>query len=143
MHNFSSLLNITLHVSDGLSVHHQESDCTYSVRYMSYRFADCFLVGPRWSFISGPLTSSQRTSMTYTRRCMYSLTPDDGRKNLRNMQCDIQQTRKIVHVVGFTIEIYHDARNHEHKKKKSKHYLGIKAKSLPTGMYRLLEKERL
>ena len=25
MHNFSSLLNITLHVSDGLSVHHQES----------------------------------------------------------------------------------------------------------------------
>jgi len=25
MHNFSSLLNITLHASDGLSVHHQES----------------------------------------------------------------------------------------------------------------------
>jgi hypothetical protein len=24
MHNFSCLLNITLHVSDGLSVHHQE-----------------------------------------------------------------------------------------------------------------------
>jgi len=24
MHNFSILLNITLHVSDGLSVHHQE-----------------------------------------------------------------------------------------------------------------------
>jgi hypothetical protein len=24
MHNFSSLLNITLHVADGLSVHHQE-----------------------------------------------------------------------------------------------------------------------
>jgi len=24
MHKFSSLLNITLHVSDGLSVHHQE-----------------------------------------------------------------------------------------------------------------------
>jgi hypothetical protein len=24
MHNFSSLLNITLHVSDGLSVHHEE-----------------------------------------------------------------------------------------------------------------------
>jgi hypothetical protein len=24
MHNYSSLLNITLHVSDGLSVHHQE-----------------------------------------------------------------------------------------------------------------------
>jgi len=25
MHIFSSLLNITLHVSDGLSIHHQES----------------------------------------------------------------------------------------------------------------------
>ena len=24
MHNFSSLLNITLHFSDGISVHHQE-----------------------------------------------------------------------------------------------------------------------
>jgi len=24
MHNFLSLLNITLHVSDGLSIHHQE-----------------------------------------------------------------------------------------------------------------------
>jgi hypothetical protein len=24
MHNFLSLLNITLHISDGLSVHHQE-----------------------------------------------------------------------------------------------------------------------
>ena len=25
MHNFSSLLNITLHVSDGLPAHHQEA----------------------------------------------------------------------------------------------------------------------
>ena len=41
MHNFSSLLNITLHVSDGLSAHHQ--DCTYSIRCMSYRFVDCML----------------------------------------------------------------------------------------------------
>jgi len=30
MHNFSSLLNITLHVSDGLSVHHQESKIVHT-----------------------------------------------------------------------------------------------------------------
>jgi len=28
----------TLHISDGLSVHHQESKTTYSFRYMSDRF---------------------------------------------------------------------------------------------------------
>jgi hypothetical protein len=30
IHNFSSLLNITLHVSDGLSVHHQESKTVHT-----------------------------------------------------------------------------------------------------------------
>jgi len=30
MHNFSSLLNITLHVSGGLSVHHQESKIVHT-----------------------------------------------------------------------------------------------------------------
>jgi len=30
MHNFSSLLNITLHVADGLSVHHQESKTVHT-----------------------------------------------------------------------------------------------------------------
>jgi len=30
MHNFSSLLNITLHVSDGLSVHHQVSKTAHT-----------------------------------------------------------------------------------------------------------------
>ena len=36
----------------------------------------------------------------------------DG-NTVRNMQSDIQQTRKIVHLVGFTVEIYYDARSHE------------------------------
>jgi len=31
MHNFSSLLNITLHVSGDLSVHHQESKTVHTV----------------------------------------------------------------------------------------------------------------
>jgi len=30
MHNFSSLSNITLHVSDGLSVHHQGSKTVHT-----------------------------------------------------------------------------------------------------------------
>jgi hypothetical protein len=37
MRNISNLFyfgNNTLHVSDGLSVHHQESKTTYSIRYM-------------------------------------------------------------------------------------------------------------
>ena len=54
MHNFSSLLNITLHVSDGLSVHHQESKTVHTASSMSYRFVDCLLA------------TSQRTCMTYT-----------------------------------------------------------------------------
>ena len=65
MHNISNLFyfgNNTLHVSDGLSVHHQESS------------------------ISCPLASSHRTCMTYTWCCMYSLRllMMDG-KTVRNM----------------------------------------------------------
>ena len=46
MHNISNLFyfgNNMLHVSDSLSVHHQESKTEHnSVRYMSYRF--CWLL---------------------------------------------------------------------------------------------------
>jgi hypothetical protein len=40
MHNISNLIyfGTKLQVSDGLSVHYQESETTYSIRYMSYRF---------------------------------------------------------------------------------------------------------
>jgi len=31
MHNFSSLLSVTLHVSNGLSVHHQEFKTVHAV----------------------------------------------------------------------------------------------------------------
>jgi len=77
MHNFSSLLNITLHVSDGLSVHHQEFKTVHTASGMSYRFIDCML--------AGTLAGSQRTCMTYTWRCMYSpgLLMTDG-KIVRN-----------------------------------------------------------
>jgi len=43
MHNFSSLLNITLHVSDwSFRPSSGVLDCAYTVRYMSYRF--CWLL---------------------------------------------------------------------------------------------------
>jgi hypothetical protein len=50
-------------------------DCTHSIRYMSYRLADCMLGGTRWncSSILCPLASSQLTFMTYTWCCAYSL----------------------------------------------------------------------
>jgi hypothetical protein len=41
MHNISNFIlfwNNTLHVSDGLSIYHQESKTTYCITYMSYRF---------------------------------------------------------------------------------------------------------
>jgi len=72
----------------------------------------------RWLLASGyPLASCHRTCMTNTWRCMYclGLLMMDG-KTVRNMQSHIQQTRKIVHLVDFTVEIYHDARSHERQK---------------------------
>jgi len=43
-------------------------DCTYSIRYMSYRLVDCLLAG------------SQLTCMTYLMLYVQSWTPDDGRE---------------------------------------------------------------
>jgi len=74
MYNFSSLLNITLHVSDCISVDHQESKTVNTASGMSYMFFDCLLAG------MCSLTSSQRTCMTYLKLYVQSWTPDDGRK---------------------------------------------------------------
>jgi len=44
MHNFSSLVNVTLHVSDGLSVHHQEFKTVHTASGItSYWLVDCLL----------------------------------------------------------------------------------------------------
>jgi len=74
MHNFSSLLNTTLYVSEGLSIHHQESPRLYIQRQVYVIQVRCLLAsGHEMSSISCPLASSQRTCMTYTWRYMYSL----------------------------------------------------------------------
>jgi hypothetical protein len=57
-----NLLNTTLHVSNGLSVHQQEFKTVHTASSICHRvFVDCLLA------------SSQRTCMTYTWCCMYSL----------------------------------------------------------------------
>jgi hypothetical protein len=77
MHDFSSSLNITLNVSDGLSVHHQESHCTHNVRYMSYRLCWLLASGPE-----DPLASSQHSLYDiYLKLYVQYRTPDDGRKD--------------------------------------------------------------
>jgi hypothetical protein len=67
-------------------------DCTYSIKYMSYRLVDCLLA------------SSQRTCMACTWCCVESWTPDDGRKDRPKHVEWYPINSKIVHVVGFTIE---------------------------------------
>jgi len=53
MHNFWSLLNITLHVSDGLSAHHQESKTVHRASGICQTdSADCLLAGTRCTSFS-------------------------------------------------------------------------------------------
>ena len=85
MHNFSSLLNITLHVSDGLSVHHQEFKTVRTASSICHTgSADFLLAGTRWncSSISFPLASSQQNLYDiYLMLYVQSWTPDEGRKD--------------------------------------------------------------
>jgi hypothetical protein len=59
----------TLHVSDGLSVHHQKSKTVHTVSGMCHTgSADCLLAGTGWncSSIPFPLASSHRICMAHT-----------------------------------------------------------------------------
>jgi len=49
----------------------------------------------------------------YLMLCVQSWTPDDGRKDRPKHVEWYSINSKIVHLVDFTIEIYHDARSHE------------------------------
>ena len=48
--------------------------------------------------------------------CVQWKTPDDGQRNcLKHVEFDSKNKfEKSVHLVGFNIQIYHDARSHEH-----------------------------
>ena len=60
MHNISNLFyfGTTLYISEGLSIHHQESKTIYSIRCISYSFCGCLLA------------SRHRTCVVW---CMHSL----------------------------------------------------------------------
>jgi len=68
MHQVLKLIlfwNSTLHVSDGLSVHHQESKTVHTASVTCQTdSADCLLVERKWkSFITFPPASSHGTCM--------------------------------------------------------------------------------
>ena len=68
--------NDTAHVSDDLSVHHQEFDCTYSNRHLSNRYC-CLLA-------SKQIAVSSICLLLYVQ----SWTPDDGRKDRpKHVEC--------------------------------------------------------
>ena len=70
--------NDTLHVSDGLSVHHQQfKNCTYSNRHLSNRY---------WRLLAS--ASAQYLFDICLLLYVQSLTPDDGRKDRsKHVEC--------------------------------------------------------
>ena len=70
MHNFLSLLNITIHVLDGLSVHHQESKTVHTVSGVCH--TDSVAVASK---------QPQNLYDIYLTLYVQSWTPDDGRKD--------------------------------------------------------------
>jgi len=103
--------NDTVHVSDGLSVHHQQLKTVHTTTGMCQTdTAVCLLVGTRWNWY--PLASRQQYLFGC---CMYNfeLLKMDG-KTVRNMYSVTPKNKfdSLVHLVCFTIEIYHDARSH-------------------------------
>jgi len=85
--------NKTLHVSDSSSVHHQILALYTQQGYMSYRFANSLRAG------------SGRTV----------LDSDNGQRNCpKHVEFYSKNIfEKLVHLVGFIIRIYHDARSPE------------------------------
>jgi hypothetical protein len=82
-------------------------DCTHSIKYMSYRLVDCLLAGTRRNdFLLMP-ASKQSTNLydIYLMLCVQSWSPDDGRKDCPKHVKWYSISSKIVHLVGFIIEI--------------------------------------
>jgi hypothetical protein len=76
--------NRTLHVSESFSVYHHESSTVHTAKGICHTgYADCLL--------------------------------DDGQRNCakRIEFCSKNKFEKLVHLIGFIIRIYHDARSSE------------------------------
>jgi len=92
MHHFFKFIlfcSNTLHVSDGLSVHHQESKTVHTASDISQiDSAHCLLVGTKWN-ISFPLASNQQNLFDiHLMLYVQSQTRDDGLKDRpKHVEC--------------------------------------------------------
>ena len=82
--------------------------------YMSYRFADSLWAGSGWNCVP----SSQAVSKYVWHKpllCVQRKSPDDGQRNCPKHVEFYSKNKfeKLVHLVGFIIRIYHDARSPE------------------------------
>ena len=73
-----------------------------------------YAIQVRWLHAGGP-ASMQSTNLCdiYLMLYVQPWTPDDGRKDRPKYVQWYSIKPKIVHLVGFTVEIYHDTRSHE------------------------------
>ena len=101
-------IGVTLHVSDGLSVHHQDFKAVHTATGICQTdTADCLLaIWQKYLFDICLLLYVQ------------SWTPDDGRQNRpKQVECYFKikwnKFDTLVHLVGFTIELFYDARPYE------------------------------
>ena len=107
--NFSNLfLEKTLHVTDSSSVHHQEFFTVHTAMVSGSGRNSV----PSWS-------CSQAVWHIPLLRVQWK-TPDDGQRNCpKHIEFySKNKFEKLVHLVGFIIRIYHDARSPERQKKK-------------------------
>ena len=103
-------LETALHVSGGTTTHHQECKQLYLQHLV---FATPFLFP---AAIASLLASSQYNLYDiYLLLCVHCWTPDDGQRN-RPKHVELyskNKSEKLVHLVGFIIRTYHDARSSE------------------------------
>ena len=100
--------NKTLHVSDSSSVHHQEFFNVYTA--MVYVIQVC------WQLASGIRTECPEQPVWHIPLlCAQWKTPDDGQRSCpKHVEIySKNKFEKLVHLVGFIIRIYHDARSPE------------------------------
>jgi len=86
--------------------------CTHSNRYLSYRFGDSLLAGSARNVLI-LLASCQHN--LYVLLCVQCWTPDDGQRDcLKHVEFHSKNKfLKLVHLIGFVIRMYHDARPSE------------------------------
>jgi len=109
--------NKTLHVSDSSSVHHQEFFTVHTTMVFGIQF--CWQLA---SMIRIELLPSWSSSQAVSRPvwhipllCVQWKTPDYGQRNCPKhveFYCK-NKFEKLLHLVGFIIRIYHDARSPE------------------------------